>query len=327
MDINELKTDDNIKELINNNLETTANVSISDEIQLNDKVAALYKLPSGRALTKNETYSITSAEDTKIILLIGPSASGKTTIETTLYQMFQRSGVGDYFFAGSNTLHGYEQRSYYTRMKSNQSTSSTPRTSRGVQETFLHLKTWNYKTNYFQNFLFGDLSGEDFQSHIADINAMQKDFSFIKSVDYLVAVLDGKLISDKKNRNGTFEELAQLLRTICDAGLITNHTKIQVALSKYDIVIENKTSTEAFIARIKSELQQRLKKYCKEIDFYYIAAMPDGNVKMEIGYGIEELLNSWGTKKTYKVSFDDNKKIDVKSEFNKHYKKLLGEHL
>ncbi|WP_312561942.1 TRAFAC clade GTPase domain-containing protein [Anaerospora sp.] len=325
-----VKNAEDVDILINDDIEPNMmNSDIIDGFVSVEKKEML-SLASGRALSLSETYEITAAEKTKVIILIGPSACGKTTIETTLYQLFQNSIVGDYYFAGSKTLQGYEQRSYYTRTKSKQSTSTTPRTSRGAQETFLHLKLWNCKTNEYLNYLFADLSGEDFENHIADVESMQSDFNFIKSADYIIAVFDGKLLSDKRRRNGTFEEMAQLLRTIFDAGLFTIHTNLQVVISKYDIINEclpQDPTIESFITRSKVELEKRLKTYVTNINVYNVAAMPDNNTEFKVGFGIKELIESWSTTQSSRpLAFKNTKEIrEVKSEFDKLYMKILGD--
>jgi adenylylsulfate kinase-like enzyme len=325
-----IESDQNVDVLINDELET--NISTKDateELLTNNVKKGILRLPSGRALTIRDTYEITAAENTKTIILIGPSACGKTTIETTLYQMFQNGTLGDYYFAGSKTIQGYEQRSYYTRTKSRQKISTTPRTSRGTQETFLHLKLWNCRTDRYLNYLFADLSGEHFENHIAEIESMKRDFNFIKSADHIIAVLDGKLISDKRRRNGALEEIAQLLRTVFDAGLYTSKTSLQIVISKYDIVEEmlsRDPSIETFISRVKDEIQQRLKPYVKEINFSNVAAMPDDNTRFDIGYGIKELMDSWATPKNNIIlSYRNNKRKRIlSSEFDKLYEKMLG---
>lgn len=326
-----IENDQNVDVLINDAIETNASAQdVADETLSANEKKGILRLPSGRALTLRDTYEITASENTKTIILIGPSECGKTTIETTLYQIFQNGIVGDYYFAGSKTIQGYEQRSYYTRTKSKQKIATTPRTSRGTQETFLHLKLWNYKTDKYLNYLFADLSGEDFENHIADTESMQRDFSFIKSADYIIAVLDGKLISDPKKRHGTFEEMAQLLRTVFDAGLTTSKTNLQVVISKYDIVediLSRDSSVVTFISRIKSEMHQRLKAYIKKINFYNVAAMPDDNTSFDVGYGIKELLDSWATPKSNIIlSLRNNKrKKNMDSEFDKLYEKMIGD--
>lgn len=73
---------------------------LSDEIDLEDSDSteesnsessdAIYYLNSGEALNSKETYEITAREKTKLVVLAGLAGSGKTTIETSLYQMFQK---------------------------------------------------------------------------------------------------------------------------------------------------------------------------------------------------------------------------------------------
>lgn len=326
---NKPNIDETVDKLLNDELETNASYENVSKEDIFKESKDTFRLPSGSALTLKETYEITASENTKIIVLVGPSACGKTTIETTLYQMFQTSEVGDYYFAGSKTLQGYEQRSYYTRTKSKQNQPMTPRTSRGVQETFLHLKLWNYKDNVNRNFLFSDLSGEDFKSHIADTEAMKRDYYFIKSADYIIGIFDGESITKKKERQGVFEEMAQLLRTIHDAGLTSKNTKLQIVFSKYDIISNYLLKTpeiKGFIDNKKNELQQRLDFY-NEINFFNVAAMPFDNTSFEVGYGIKELMTSWDVKKSTSISSLRNDKPSdcMHSEFNKLYYKIFGE--
>ncbi len=101
---------------------------LSDEIDIKTNQGELeletphaqekFQVSSGAALSMDDIYKIAAKENTKMIVLIGPVASGKTTIETSLYQMFQNSPVNEFYFAGSNSIHGFEERAFYTRIKS-----------------------------------------------------------------------------------------------------------------------------------------------------------------------------------------------------------------
>lgn len=323
-------SEDDVAQLISDEVQTNIDKSdIMDDELLHNGEAKLI-LPSGDALSINETHDIVASENTKTIILVGPSACGKTTIETTLYQLFQNGCVGDYFFAGSNTLQAYESRSFFTRTASKYRSPMTPRTSRGIQETFLHLKVWNKEKDYYQELLFADMSGEEFESHIGNVEAMQRDFGFLKAVDYIVGVFNGELLCSKKQRNGVVEEMAQLLRTIGDSGLISKHTKLQVIFSKYDILeshIGVDQTTGVFIAKIIEDIKARLKDYINDIEFYYVAAMPEDTSKFEIGYGVRELFYSWCDRESNPfLSF--GKRIinkSVGSELDKLQYKIMGE--
>ncbi|WP_113675884.1 TRAFAC clade GTPase domain-containing protein [Vallitalea guaymasensis] len=282
-------------------------------------------LPFGNTLTLKETFNITAAAKTKTIVLIGPPSCGKTTIETTLYQMFQISEFGDNYFAGSKTILGFEERAYYTRIKSKQSKPETPRTTRGTEE-FLHLKIWNNKTSNYYNFLFADLSGEDIINCIGNVEAMKNDFKLLKNVDYIVAVIDGESIRDKGKRHKVFEETAQLLQTIFDAELINEFTNVQLVFSKYDKIQEYISEDNMLLDKIKSKktgLIERLKNYYSEIELFDIAAMPT-NENCEVGYGLLKLMESWTYVNEDSIKRSNKYKGEINNEFNKLYDKLLG---
>ncbi len=324
---------DNIEDLLNNEVDVSEiinnelQINTDDRILTNDKQMnsgddSIYHLPSGRDLNINETYSITAKESTKVIVLVGPSACGKTTIETMFYQMFHKGAIGDYYFAGSNTIQAYENRSFYTRTRSRRTEAITPRTNRGTQE-FLHLRTWNYKIDRFQNYLFADLSGEEIVSNIGNTQAILENYSYFSVADYIVAILDGEIMIDKRKQKSAFEQIAQLLQTIYDSGVITNRTKLQLVISKYDIVDEKIEEFTPYINRRVFEFENRLKKYIEKIDFYYVAAMPTTKEKFSMGYGLEQLMLSWCTQ-VYTPNIITDKKITVSTEFDKLQEKLLG---
>lgn len=323
----------------NDTVNKDVNSILNDEIEVNEILndtgielntdggaSGTYKLPSGNALSLKELYEITALEDTKIVILVGPSACGKTTIETTIYQMFYDGTVNGYYFAGSRTIQAYEYRSFNTRVKSRQNLPSTPRTSRGTQDIFLHLRLWNEKAQKYTNFLFADLSGEHFESQRADTDSMKKNFAYIKHADYIIAVVDGDLISTKKTRNSTFDSIAEILRTMVEAEIINSKTNLQAVISKYDIVSERASADaniENYIRNIGSKLEQRLG---FNIMFQNIAAMPNDSSKYKIGYGIEDLMASWCTKSRKNIrSYDNAKDLEINSEFNKLHRKLLGD--
>lgn len=329
MDIKDI-IDDNqeVEEIINDEILTISDkVDISYEAQLDEKQNENVYLPSGDALTIEETYDITAAEKTKTIVLIGPPSCGKTTIETTLYQMFQEGNVGDYYFAGSKTILGFEERSYYTRTKSRQSIPETPRTIRGT-ESFLHLKILNYKTLNYYNFLFADLSGEDFINCIGNIEAMKNDFEFLKNVDYIVAVIDGESIIDKRKQHSVFEETAQLIRTLFDAKLANKFTNIQLVFSKHDKIQKYISEDNVFydkIIRKKNRLIERLGVYTNEITLFDVAAMPFDCEEYQVGYGLIELMESWTCNYEDFTKTNDKYEGIINNEFNKLYDKLLGD--
>lgn len=315
----EVDQSSDIDKLINDDIETSDSNGIVEE----DGKSGFVKLPHGLALTVAETYPITASEVGKIIILIGPFDSGKTTIETTLYQLFQRKPFAGLYFAGSQSLFGYEERSFYTRLESKKEIATTPRTSRSTKEIFLHLKLYDSTMKTKTNYLFGDISGEEIYSYLGNVEAISKKMSYLKSVDNYVFVLDGKQLAVKSKINGAIDQAYTMARTIFDANLYSPSTKVQVVISKYDIIKKSDDANlETMINKRLQCIVALLKKYVSEVTVHKVAAMPEQN-DIEVGYGLEELLSTWKKPHTVKQVVESYM-IDKQSisEFNKLFYKM-----
>src|SRR5437660_1243890 len=67
-------------------------------------MAAFVDLPTGEALTEAQATDVTREGLTRVVIIAGPTASGKTTILTTLFESFLEAPFANYLFAGSRTL-------------------------------------------------------------------------------------------------------------------------------------------------------------------------------------------------------------------------------
>lgn len=258
-----------------------------------------YQLCSGDVLSCKDIYQIAAKEKTKMIVFIGPAESGKTTIETSIYQMFFDKPVDDFYFAGSKTLQGYEQRAFFTRVRSHGIEAKTPHTNIDFdQPCFLHLKLWEKYRESMQNFVFTDLSGESYESHIGQIERVKENYSFFDRADYIIGVLDGNLLRDKRKIQSTVSGMIELLRTFYDAKLINEECILQIVFSKYDLLYKLE-GIDRVINRIKKQVENSFKEKFQNIEYFKIAAMPESNEDIKIGYGLEELLRSWEESRAY----------------------------
>lgn len=330
---NNVKVDSNILSGLEDYAATDVDSMISDDIEVSDSESlkedelqsGFLPLPSGRALSLQETYDVMASENTSVIVLVGPSECGKTTIESTIYQLFQREKLTNHLFAGSKTIQGYEDRSFYTRINSKQEVATTPRTSRGVQEIFLHLRLLNENKEQRANYLFADLSGEEIQAHIANVGSLTKQMPFLKFADSLTVILDGERLANKHRRNGVIEEASTMIRTIFDAGLYSMSTKVQLVISKYDIIkASDDPNINRFIEERIKELQSLIARYIKNVTVHEVAAMPH-NSSFAVGFGLESLLSAWDYEPRY-LHINSRYEINdpIHSEFNKLFYKLGG---
>jgi phage terminase Nu1 subunit (DNA packaging protein) len=307
--------------------EEIVNESKSDELiesLNNEEKNDIVNLPLGEALYIEDTYPITSRDKTKLIVLAGPAECGKTTLITTLYQLFHIGPIDELFFAGSQTIKGFEQRAYHTRTNSGMNIPNTPRTRLGSLNSFLHLKLWNSANKNKHTLLLTDFSGEDFKNARANVELMREDFSLIMRADSLLILIDGDSITKIDERHSAIQFTQELLTTIKNARILKNNTKIYFVISKEDLVesrCENNPELKKYVDGIPDKLKNKFNDLENEIKFYKVAAMPEDITRLSVGYGINELIKD--LIKESEICNNDIflKQKEFKSEFNNFYKK------
>ena len=99
---------------------------------------------SGVALDLSAALDGAGASDTlrrslsRVVGIVGAHNSGKTSFIAGLYDLFQMGTVGNIAFAGSFTLHAFEQVCHDARAASLRNVAHSPRTERG-EVRFYHL--------------------------------------------------------------------------------------------------------------------------------------------------------------------------------------------
>ena len=313
---------DKIDQILNDEIDIDVNQE-GEEAEfssLQDK----YQINSGEALNSSDIYRIAAKESTRMIVLVGPVASGKTTMETSLYQLFQNSPVNDFCFAGSYSLQGFEQRAFYTRIKTKGNQPTTQRTSLEDNQAFLHIRLWNRNNNVISNLILADISGEAFTNHIGQVDEAKISFPFIERADYVVGIIDGEKLCNKKTRNSIVSEMIEMIRTFWDAELITDGCVLQIVFSKFDIFskVENHN---LILEKIKQQIVARLSELFMDIEYYNVAAMPSTIDEFSVGYGLEDLLQGWVRKHVRKSSRKMEEPFDELTEYDRLYYKFLGE--
>ncbi len=289
----------------------------------------ILELPRGQALEIDKTYEITAAKMTKLIVLAGSVESGKTTLITSIYHLFQRGVFAGYMFAGSKTLIGFEQRCHSARISSKNSNALTKRTQRGISDSILHL---SLRDNHYQeekkDLLITDFSGEDYDSVIANVELAKLEFNIIKRADNFVLLVDGNNISHKNYRQSTKQQSILLLKTFVDGGLLGCDSRVDVLISKYDIVKLRCEDPKIlrFIDTFKKEIETDFSKSFKQLRIYEIAARPSPETEeIGLGYGLEKLIPNWVESNS---EHGHNEYVEYKpnsySEFNMFAFRTLG---
>ncbi len=176
-----------------------------------DARAEFLELPSGKGLTLDAAKQFTRSHFAQLILFAGTANSGKTTLLASIYLLFQKGPLAGYLFAGSDTLVGFETRTYNARTASKRDSPTTPRT---IVPEHLHLAI--RKANLSEpimDLLLCDLSGEDFRE-AKDSSDACRQMQLIRRADIFVLLVDGEKLAAPESRRRaekrSVDTLAQL---------------------------------------------------------------------------------------------------------------------
>lgn len=270
---------------------TEAEAVIEAEV-LPAEVDEVMPLPAGESLSLEGAFSLAGQEPSRFVVILGNNDSGKTTLAASLYQMFlNQCGVGKFFFAGSQTLVAFENRSLYTLTTSYNPKPDTPRTPQGVRDV-LHLKLYEQKRRREINLLLSDFSGEEYRLAIGDPQTAKEDFPQVLEARCIVLLVDGNKLAAAKGRAAEIHRSVHMLKTFYDADLIDNNAQILVTISKYDLLVSLPADEQSRIdAMLKAEIDDHFPKLTSRIWFFKTAAMPRNDEHLKPYYGLPELLD------------------------------------
>jgi hypothetical protein len=252
------------------------------------------RLHHGTPLKTAEIAQIARREYTPIVFLAGDVKSGKTTLLGSIEDAFQFGPLAGYNFAWSETLVGFEERCFESRIRSGRTVADTPRTQPQEGQEFFHLRLRKNVSAPFRELLFADMSGEFYERAIKYAAELkEKEFETLPRCDYLVLLLDGQKLLDHGQRQDVRREALTFLQRCREAQLLRPETVLQVMISKWDMVArrpqEEQTKCRDFItSRFNREALQR------EVEVIAIASRPDSDSEgIDKLFGIREIFPRW----------------------------------
>jgi hypothetical protein len=261
-----------------------------------EKTPEFIDLPRGKELNDLAALDLAKSRCVQWIVLAGPVDSGKTTLLTSLYELFQWRKVEGYAFAGSNTLPAFEERCYLSRRDSGNVLPHTPRTPyKGPDPQYLHLRirpTAGLRS--FRDFLFTDVSGEMFE-HARDSTTECKEMTFLKRANHLLLFLDSAKGIQQDKRWAMIEDGRGLLRSCVDSAMIPANCVVNVVWSRFDYFAAKETEDghRIFRADAERELRKTFDQLIPRLMFSEIAARPLETTALHFGHGVPALLKQW----------------------------------
>ena len=231
---------------------------------------------SGHALTAEEGNMLSGAQRARLISLVGPTGSGKTTLILSIYEAFRHARFGGTMFAGSRTLLGFEERCHLSRAASEGHTPDTERTKSENEEVLLHLRVQPEALEMDPiNLLFCDLSGELFDA-AGETNEALLRIPFLQSARHIAMFVDGERLIDAAMRHAVRQEFLTLLRAGIEVGRIGKSTNVQLVFSKQDLIrrANNRHEVQVFQSAIRQTCIDQFASRLRSLAFYEVALRP-----------------------------------------------------
>jgi hypothetical protein len=226
-----------------------------------------------------------------VILLAGDSNSGKTTLFAAIYERLLDGPFGEFVFAGSKTLHGFESRSYQNRGGYGHSEPDTPHTPTSNPNPILHLRVApKARLAHPIDIMLIDVSGELFK--LARNNAaVLSEVPGLRRADHVGVLLDGELLSSLEKRQGCILSTKQIIEACLSAGFIGKSTSLDLIVTKYDLIRPN-AQAEEFVDEKLANFESMFTPRLAQVRSYKTAAR-DPKMDLERGYGLVPLLAAW----------------------------------
>lgn len=178
-----------------------------------------------------EALSVAGRRGARLIILMGETNTGKTTIITELWTYLNtQGGLSSHECAGSRTPMALEERAFHSRVASGTSPPLTPRTPLG-QEGLLHMRIARPDGQRVE-LLFGDFAGERF-THIKDGANLLDELPWAPRADRILVVVDGERLATGSRELATNSAKRQLY-ALSSAEVSNPKMKLAVVVAKDD---------------------------------------------------------------------------------------------
>jgi Double-GTPase 2 len=256
-------------------------------------VPDLIDLPSGKELDGASTTKLESARPVRLVVVAGAVGCGKTTLLTSLYELFQWKAVSGYSFAWSETLPALERRCYLSRIASERSMPDTERTPYG-QVRYLHLRVSGEDLALGElDLLFTDVSGESFE-RARDSTLECQRLGFLRQAQHFLLLMDCEKLVRKEKRWEVAHDSMTLLRSCLDSGMLASNSLINVLFTKFDYFEAVKSPENAqFLIQLRGEIEKEFGSRVALLSFSEVAARPTRVATLKFGHGLPELLKHW----------------------------------
>lgn len=265
---------------------------------LRTPVSDLIRLPAGTELNEKQAQELASNRPVRLIVVAGAIDCGKTTLLTSLYELFQAGPLKSKQFAGCETLPAFEKRCHLSRVESENEDEDTLRNPYdGPHPEYLHLKVQNGPEGLGHiDFLFTDVSGEMFE-HARNSTDECKKLTFLRRASHILVFLDGEKVFAPKMRWGMVKDAKSLIQSCLDSHMLDASCFVTVVWAKCDFFEAAKDKDKEFVAgfvkQVENDFTATFSGRIPHFRFHRTAARPTRFPDLKLGFGVGELLDDW----------------------------------
>jgi hypothetical protein len=238
------------------------------------------------ALSLTEAEEVTARALSRVVLVAGEYASGKTTLVVELWAQFLQGPFGEWSFKGSKTLAALDKRHRPARVASGRARASTDRTQDDDMR-LLHLELST--SDRTANLLMSDVKGEFFDDLINGVS-VGVTVPLARRADACIFMLDGARLVDPADRAATLWRSQLLIGALTEPDGLAQGTPILLAVSKCDLL--DASGLESILNDV-AELEAFAQRRGTRTQVLSLSARP-GDARLGT-VGLEELLD-WSTR-------------------------------
>lgn len=263
-------------------------------------------LPSSETMTSAEATRILCQIESRVIAVIGPSDSGKTSLIASLFDLLQSGPILGAEFSRSRTLMAFEHTCHDARSASRRSAPHMNRTPIGTA-SFYHIEVGIDGKHLA--LLLGDRAGEEYRVAADDISVVA-GFSEVSRADTLTLLIDGERLLDSGARHNLRSDVMMMLQSFQEGGGLHARSRLALVLTKLDAIQSSPHQERALrdFDSLVGSIQQLYSTALLEIAAFQIAASPK-SYAIERGTGLPQLLSFWLKPPTFANEVDVDRSI------------------
>lgn len=263
-----------------------------DDLDGQDSAYEAVLLPSADTLNIEAAEQVLRAGNSRVIAVIGPSDSGKTSLIASLYDKFQEGEVNGTEFARSSTLHAFEQTCHDARTASRRGVPHIARTPLG-EVRFYHLELGGGDAGEQTRLLLADRAGEEYLA-VADDISVAGELAEVRRADAVTMLVDGARLIDSGKRHNLRSDILMILQGLHDGDGLRSGCRLALVLTKMDVVQGHNHEERARrdFAGVKADIERLFGTTFSDIAVFHVAASPETDVTPR-GTGVGDLLSFW----------------------------------